>query len=1227
MKPSQRSYSAYIERAKRIAQRLQPVKAEHTTSIENCDFAFKCPMLVDDLELVSLGLHGSGPVFFCAGCNEHVYTVKTQAAKEAMAAQNRCVVFSNRDTVVGAGVRVLVALVTEDDDEEEGDGADKSESCAQQAAHRAMCEIRAYADWNKFPSSVALRIRDQDSLVVTMSTPRSVTADFRHIRRSQLYDKTRFMEEQRLKQQQQLRGGASASAAAAAAAAASASAVWFSHSSSSRRSQHDKNSSNKPFIPDVVVSLQPEKIRARQQQLTNSNPAAAAAAGADADDVDIDALVASNIAESSFGVSITNTHLCVCAVTDMRASTRGVFAPCVLRSPLDPAASAASNNNNSCGDTTPIAFFFDPADREWKFGFEAVIASSKFDPALLLDQHAATIIAITSAAALQHFLGRHSRLDKYAAANKKRLDDGTLTGIYIDATQSQGGATATTFDVAVQCWMGGQLVATTSSLEMAEFMFTAIRYLVAFAAFNFNDEQQQQQRSTGRFGDRKWKLAHYLPAVLTRTKRSSARDNNNNNNSEKNSRPPPQIAMVFAYPSHQVCLDAERTRWKHLAQSSSNISVIRILSPSSAATICDGVLMRHSEQQNHNSRSSSDDLFHLVLHIGSTTSTVCVMCLDGGIMEILSTSTFSTYDDSTFASSSSSSDTNCCGRHFDDLLAEHVLQSLSAKNSKNAEDRVEQKVSAAIRASTRSMRRLRAACEIARRALSSSVAAAVQVEDIADGFDVDVPITRARLESLVEEPLKNFCLHAQGLVAQHRQITALERVMLTGGVCKMPKLRALLLQSLNTLSAQQTSGGSSSSSGTNSNNNNNNNNNASTTGADSTAPANKIQFQFHPSHEVACGAALQSQLLGTQFSKQPRPLVASYIDAARLYRLVSMAATSIESENSFMGMLNVMPLTLSVGDASTGLAIPIVKRNSMVPTEKSLKVLASQLHDVYDDDVVNNNSTNESDSCQQQQQQQQQEHGCRKKACIFQGERSNIDHLSFFCACELPLAPRDSRSEIEVSLFIDANDIVHVYVDELGATPPNFASIVLPSSTSQPLSRDDIDEMLRAAEKFAAEDALLKEMVVERNRLEVLCYEIRRSVDEEQQQRSARRERRNSETVKKKDDDDDDDDDVGEKSKKITLMGVFEVQEPAQLAALLACVKESLAIAEAANSDSALALTKTALEAQHDKLWMILTGLSAAKPDPAMISEAKERLMQKMPGEKVAFAPRVEEVD
>ncbi|MBM3251632.1 MAG: molecular chaperone DnaK, partial [Candidatus Omnitrophica bacterium] len=91
----------------------------------------------------------------------------------------------------------------------------------------------------------------------------------------------------------------------------------------------------------------------------------------------------------------------------------------------------------------------------------------------------------------------------------------------------------------------------------------------------------------------------------------------------------------------------------------------------------------------------------------------------------------------------------------------------------------------------------------------------------------------------------------------------------------------------------------------------------------------------------------------------------------------------------------------------------------------------------------------------------------------------------------IPPAPR-GIPQIEVTFDIDANGIVHVSAKDLGTGKEQSIKITAPKK----LSKEEIDKMVKDADKFAAEDAKRKEEVEAVNQADQLVYATEKSLKE-----------------------------------------------------------------------------------------------------------------------------------
>jgi molecular chaperone DnaK len=163
-------------------------------------------------------------------------------------------------------------------------------------------------------------------------------------------------------------------------------------------------------------------------------------------------------------------------------------------------------------------------------------------------------------------------------------------------------------------------------------------------------------------------------------------------------------------------------------------------------------------------------------------------------------------------------------------------------------------------------------------------------------------------------------------------------------------------------------------------------------------------------------------------------------------------------------LLDVTPLTLGI-EANHGRMIPIIPRNTAIPTKKSDSSFTT---------AADNQTSVEIQ--------------------VYQGERpmaGDNKRIGTFFLEGIPPAPRHTP-RIEVTFDIDANGILHVSAKDLGTGKEQKIRI----ENSSGLSQDEIDRMKRDAEVHADEDKKKKELVDARNKADAMIYALEKAMKE-----------------------------------------------------------------------------------------------------------------------------------
>nr|XP_056703148.1 heat shock 70 kDa protein-like [Euleptes europaea] len=201
--------------------------------------------------------------------------------------------------------------------------------------------------------------------------------------------------------------------------------------------------------------------------------------------------------------------------------------------------------------------------------------------------------------------------------------------------------------------------------------------------------------------------------------------------------------------------DSQRQATKD-AGTITGLNVLRIINEPTAAAIAYGLDKKGSGAGEKNV---------LIFDLGGGTFDVSILTIEDGIFEVKSTA----------------GDTHLGGEDFDNRMVSHFVEEFKRKHKRD------------IAGNKRAVRRLRTACERAKRTLSSSSQASIEIDSLFDGIDFYTSITRARFEELnadlfrgTLEPVEKALRDAKLDKGQ------INEIVLVGGSTRIPKIQKLL---------------------------------------------------------------------------------------------------------------------------------------------------------------------------------------------------------------------------------------------------------------------------------------------------------------------------------------------------------------------------------------------------------------------------------------------------
>jgi len=204
--------------------------------------------------------------------------------------------------------------------------------------------------------------------------------------------------------------------------------------------------------------------------------------------------------------------------------------------------------------------------------------------------------------------------------------------------------------------------------------------------------------------------------------------------------------------------DAQRQATKD-AGIIAGLNVMRIINEPTAAAIAYGMDKDKEGEKNI-----------LVFDLGGGTFDVSLLTIDSGVFEVVATN----------------GDTHLGGEDFDQRVMDHFMKLYKKKTGKD------------VRKDNRAVQKLRREVEKAKRALSATHSARIEIESFYDGEDFSETLTRAKFEELNNDLFRGTLKPVQKVLEDgEMKKNEIDEIVLVGGSTRIPKIQQLVKEYFN----------------------------------------------------------------------------------------------------------------------------------------------------------------------------------------------------------------------------------------------------------------------------------------------------------------------------------------------------------------------------------------------------------------------------------------------